>query len=205
MKANTLLAASLVALISLSSTAQCAIIMFFDPADLSVLSTGADQSVDLGILVQHDGTGQNSISGFTLDHSESSPSLDIVPGSGFASDFTWALASGVNASSISGSNFTNHTIDTSGTQLLGTLQYTLDQSFTSGSIPIDLTFNSAQRDGITSIAASEITVTGGTLDVSASNIPEPSSLVVLALGAIGFWGLRLHRQTIKDCGRSQSA
>ncbi|MEO2036601.1 MAG: PEP-CTERM sorting domain-containing protein, partial [Planctomycetaceae bacterium] len=151
------------------------------------------------------GAATGTISGFTLDHSESSPSLDIVPGSGFASDFTWALGSGVNASSISGSNFADHTIDTSGTQLLGTLQYTLDQSFTSGSIPIDLTFNSAQRDGFNSIPASEITVTGGTLDVSASNIPEPSSLVVLALGAIGFWGLRLHRQTIKDCGRSQSA
>jgi len=178
--------------------------MFFDPADLSVLSTGADQSVDLGILVQHDGTGLDTISGFTLDHSESSPSLDIVPGSGFASDFTWATASGVNASSISGSNFANHTIDTSGTQLLGTLQYTLDQSFTSGSIPIDLTFNNAQRDGFNSIPASEVSVSGGTLMVSAAAVPEPSSSLVLLGMTACCAAVALRRRRRKHAKHSQS-
>jgi hypothetical protein len=89
MKANTLLAASLVALLSLSSTGQCELIMFFDPADLSVTSTGMDQTVDLGILIDYDGSGDDTLSGFTLGFSESSPSLDVIPAVNFASDFTW--------------------------------------------------------------------------------------------------------------------
>lgn len=185
MKACTLLATSIAACLSFSATAEGAILMFFDPDDLSVVSNGTDQTIDLGILIEYQAPGEDTLSGFTLDHSESSPDLEVIPGGSFASDFTWGIGQGVTASSISGSNFANHTIDSSGTQLLGTLQYTLDQSFTSGSIPIALTFNNAQRDFATPIPASEIIVTGGTLEVSA--IPEPSStLVLLGMSACGF-------------------
>jgi len=187
----------LASFLAVSSTGWGGLVVNFDPNDLIVAPSGADQVVDLGILIQHDGVGENTLSGFTLDFSEMSPALEVIQGAGFASDFTWSIGSGVNATSISGSNAGNHTIDMTGTQLLGTLQFNLDGSFTGGLIPISLTFNNAQRNIFDAISPDEFTVTGDTLVVT----PEPASLAMMGLAACGAIGLRLRR---RKSGRGQT-
>jgi hypothetical protein len=83
------------------------------------------------------------------------------------------------------------------------LQFELDELFTSGSIPIDLTFTNAQRDGFTPIPASEVSVSGGTLMVSAAAVPEPSSSLVLLGMTACCAAVALRRRRRKHAKHSQ--
>jgi hypothetical protein len=177
------LALSFAVLVSISSPAFCTLHV---TGSGSATANGLNQDVDFNVTITYSGSGENMLSSLTLGVVESSPSLTPIAGSGLNSSFAWDFGSGLtqSATSVSGANSFNHTIDTSGNQIFATLRFTLDASFTNGTIPIDLTFTNARQGGIPGVAmlASEFSVTGGNFVV----VPEPSPLILLSFLGCAF-------------------
>jgi hypothetical protein len=171
-----------------SATADADIIIAFDPDDLTVLSSGLNQSFAVDLQITHDGPGENTISGFTVDITD--PGVGLTITNPTTSPFVWNFAGpettfGGGVYSIGASSFTNNTIPADSTVTLATVMFNLDDSISDHVFPLDLSLRDATRDFFSDIS-NEVTVTDSSFTVQdgSSAVPEPSMRLALVIGIL---------------------
>lgn len=168
-----------ICLLAQASWVSADLVIAFAPADLTVTSTGADQTIGIDLLVRNDGTTPLDFSGITLNYSVNNPPLTPLAGDR-TSDFAFTFGPSQSVIGSDGGSFSASSvganIPVSNTfQKLGSLQFTLAGSFL-GTTPIALTFVNA-TDGIaTNLDSSDFTLPAST-QLTVSAIPEPSGFL----------------------------
>jgi hypothetical protein len=184
--------ALLVVLLAHASVVRADIILAFDPADLTVVSTGADQDIEIDLLVRNDGTVPLDFSGITLAYTVDNPPLTPLAGVR-ASDFTFAIAPAQSVTSPTGgsfsaSNIATNVMVTDTFQKLGSLQFELAGSFI-GTTPLSLNFTNASEGFGNPLDASDFNLPVSTI-VTVTAVPEPSTMAygwIVVLAGVAAW------------------
>lgn len=181
---QVILAASIIAFLSFQSNMLKAdLILSFAEKDLTVKSNGQDQSFTVGINVSHDGIGDFSLSGFTLE--VKNPGFGLIITEPASSPYDWDF--GPSVSQKGNGDFEIGALDTQdfdfldgGTTLLASVTFELDKSVISKTFDLDLTVTEAVRGGFNDVL-SEVSATDGMFVVTSSAVPEPGSIVLCGI------------------------
>ena len=160
-----------------------AFVISFEQSDLKTVGPGP-LTQPVNVLVTHDGTGASTFSSLSFDigveQTDGSVTLndDATPNNPLGFDLADINATTASFADLGAMDDANVDIGSGSTVTLTTLSFDVPDGV-SGEFPISLSLAGATRGGFLNQEdiASEFTVNGGTLQVSA--VPEPSSFVVL--------------------------
>lgn len=168
------------------SAAEADLVLQFDPSQTSIVSNGADQFVDVDLLLTFSGSGANEISGFTIFVQDPDPGTALTIPGPVTSNLDWSVGLGVidqtvgsNRYVITGANADNQSIPSD--NVLATVRFQVEGSVVDGSYPLDLTISNVTGGSLGSITdiTSQVSAVNGSFTVSA--IPEPSGFLFLCL------------------------
>lgn len=186
----------LAGLLASAQTARATFTISLDPQDLLVRSDGTEQFFDINVLINYDGTGPNTLSGFTLDLIDPAPGDDPVlepierdRNNVAESDFEWDSGPTITELNTTGNFRIDATNTGSGNNIiplgpsnLVTIPFRLSESVILGSFSLDLELVSANRDLFTDASGDFLPAIDGNLVVTA--VPEPTGFGALAIGSL---------------------
>lgn len=188
--------------------ADAAFVVEFDSSQTTVVSNGSGQTFTIDLLITHNGIGDSTFSGITIDLVD--PGSDLTLSNPANADFAYPAGAKLlksihqNLYFIEGSSTTNFDVTTSATKKLMTIDFTIDASIVSHVFNLDMTLRDAKRGNILgSLTDSDVIVQSGFFTVmsNASAVPEPSSLLVFGVLA-GASVFRIGRKRRKSRGSS---
>lgn len=169
-----------------SVQAEAGLIFEFDPADLSAVSTGSNQSFAVDLLIENTDAVPASLSGFTIDVLD--PGVGLTISEPATSSYVFDLGApsvayfdgkyGIGAFGSTGN------VIPVGISTLVTVQFNLDGSITDHVFPLDLTVTEAFEDLFTPIVGAQATDSSFEVTAAAA-VPEPSTCLLFFTGIAG--------------------
>ncbi len=161
------------------SAAEADLVLQFDPSQTSIVSNGADQFVDVDLLLTFSGSGANEISGFTIFVQDPDPGTALTIPGPVTSNLDWSVGLGVidqtvgsNRYVITGANADNQSIPSD--NVLATVRFQVEGSVVDGSYPLDLTISNVTGGSLGSITdiTSQVSAVNGSFTVSRNSGAE---------------------------------